>query len=471
MSTSQQKFRAPLKFNQNGTYVAVTEQDNLSIFNINPFGKIFELQGTSSGLYKSIDLNNASGLLTREELGGVLIGRYLIEMLFATSLIAVVDTIQQPKKLKIINTKRKVAICELKFDHNVRQICLNRKRLVVLLQSKQIFIYDISCMQLLHTIDIMEDKVIKELVLKEQQKYWLLKNMPGRGTTSEMDGNQPNEDDAYSYEVKMKLSGDDKSVLVYTTYSLSTVDPSEEESETTGSQENIRKNGRSKAGSPGGNNLKITLNNIMVFDALNLTQINFLPRVHNRNVQCLTLSHDGSIVVTASTRGTIIRCFKTSQEQSCFKEFRRGNRPCIITQLEVDHDIKFLACVGNSDTIHIFQMNKENAESLTGENTSSHPVPPPSSSSSVASSSTIRHQSKFTRVSKFISSNIVSHLPRQNLERNYAYIKKQNERERVILGFSTSSQEKMYVCYGDRLDVYKLPLQTGACLLAQTHVF
>lgn len=471
MSIPQQNFRAPLKFNQNGTYVAVTEQDNLSIFNINPFGKIFELQGTSSGLYKSIDLNNASGIMTREELGGVLTGRYLIEMLFATSLIAVVDTIQQPKKLKIINTKRKAAICELKFDHNVQQICLNRKRLVILLQSKQIFIYDISCMQLLHTIDIMEDKVIKELVLKQQQKSWLLKNMAVRGTTSEMDGNQTKEDDAYSYEVKMKLSGDDKSILVYTTYSLSTVDPREDETEITESNENIQKNVNPKGSSASANKLKITLNNIMVFDALNLAQLNFLPRVHNRNVQCLSLSHDGSTVVTASTRGTIIRCFKTSQEQSCFKEFRRGNRPCTITQLEMDHDITLLACVGNSDTIHIFQMNKENAASLADKNTPNNSITSSSSSPGMALPSTIRHESKFTRVSKFISSNIVSHLPRQNLERNYAYIKKQNEKEIVMIGFSNSSQDKMYVCYGDRLEVYELPSQPGSCLLTQTHVF
>ncbi len=57
-----------------------------------------------------------------------------------------------PRRLQIVNTKRQSLICELNFVTSVLAVRLNRKRLIVVLEEN-IYIYDISNMKLLHTID------------------------------------------------------------------------------------------------------------------------------------------------------------------------------------------------------------------------------------------------------------------------------------------------------------------------------
>ena len=77
-------------------------------------------------------------------------------MLFSTSLLAVVGVGDQPsmspRRLRIINTKRHSVICEVTFPSTILAVKMNKSRLVVLLQD-QIYIYDISNMRLLHTIE------------------------------------------------------------------------------------------------------------------------------------------------------------------------------------------------------------------------------------------------------------------------------------------------------------------------------
>jgi autophagy-related protein 18 len=92
----------------------------------------------------------------------------MIEMLFNTSLVELVgsgDPTFSPRKLRIVNTKvslnyelnlnslkRLSTICELTFVSSVLAVKMNRKRLIVLIEE-HIYIYDISNMKLLHTID------------------------------------------------------------------------------------------------------------------------------------------------------------------------------------------------------------------------------------------------------------------------------------------------------------------------------
>ncbi|KAI8607178.1 WD40-repeat-containing domain protein [Chytriomyces sp. MP71] len=77
-------------------------------------------------------------------------------MLFTTSLVALVGAghtpQQSPRRLQIVNTKRDSTICELTFVSSILAVKLNRRRLVVVLEE-HIYIYDISNMKLLHTID------------------------------------------------------------------------------------------------------------------------------------------------------------------------------------------------------------------------------------------------------------------------------------------------------------------------------
>lgn len=75
----------------------------------------------------------------------------LVEQLFSTSLIAIVDA-GDTQSVRIINTKTGRDICPLQFAEDVRDVRMNRKRLVVLLQS-QLHIFDMSSMKLLKKIN------------------------------------------------------------------------------------------------------------------------------------------------------------------------------------------------------------------------------------------------------------------------------------------------------------------------------
>lgn len=69
-------------------------------------------------------------------------------MLFSTSLVALTLS---PRVLRIHNTKRHSTICEMTFRTAILAVRLNRKRLVVVLES-ELYIYDISNMQILATV-------------------------------------------------------------------------------------------------------------------------------------------------------------------------------------------------------------------------------------------------------------------------------------------------------------------------------
>jgi autophagy-related protein 18 len=80
--------------------------------------------------------------------------RGIVEMLFCTSLIALVGSApdSSPRKLQIVNTKRQSMICELLFPSSILAVKLNRKTLVIILET-EIYVYDISNMRLLHVIE------------------------------------------------------------------------------------------------------------------------------------------------------------------------------------------------------------------------------------------------------------------------------------------------------------------------------
>ncbi|KAG0699222.1 WD40 repeat-like protein [Suillus ampliporus] len=116
-------------FNQDFSCVSVGTRKGYSITNCDPFGRVYTMNDGARGI---------------------------VEMLFCTSLIALVGAADQPqsspRKLQIVNTKRQSMICELLFPSSILAVKLNRKTLVIVLEV-EIYIYDISNMRLLHIIE------------------------------------------------------------------------------------------------------------------------------------------------------------------------------------------------------------------------------------------------------------------------------------------------------------------------------
>nr|XP_019070544.1 autophagy-related protein 18b isoform X1 [Solanum lycopersicum] len=106
--------------------------------------------GTREG-FKIFDCN--TGRLLYERVAGAFI---IVEMLFSSSLLAIVGAGEQPslspRRLCLFNTVTGVALEELNFLTSILAVRMNKKRLIVILQEKT-FIYDINSLKILDTID------------------------------------------------------------------------------------------------------------------------------------------------------------------------------------------------------------------------------------------------------------------------------------------------------------------------------
>ncbi|KAE8126008.1 hypothetical protein FH972_020764 [Carpinus fangiana] len=105
--------------------------------------------GTSEG-FKVFDSN--TGRLCYERAIGAFI---IVEMLFSSSLLAIVGAGEQPslspRRLCLFNTKTGAALRELNFLTSILAVRMNRERLVVVLQDKT-YVYDLNSVKILDTI-------------------------------------------------------------------------------------------------------------------------------------------------------------------------------------------------------------------------------------------------------------------------------------------------------------------------------
>ena len=67
----------------------------------------------------------------------------------------------------------------------------------------------------------------------------------------------------------------------------------------------------------------------------------------------MILNDDGTLLATASVRGTLIRIFDT-ENGSMTKELRRGTKANQIKNLKFNENSDLLACFSLSGTIHLF---------------------------------------------------------------------------------------------------------------------
>lgn len=79
-------------------------------------------------------------------------------------------------------------------------------------------------------------------------------------------------------------------------------------------------------------------------------------KAHENNIAFITLSFDGSLLATASERGTLIRIFNT-ENCNCLQELRRGSNQAEIKYICFEPNYKFIAASSNSGTIHIWSLS------------------------------------------------------------------------------------------------------------------
>ncbi|KAL3172429.1 hypothetical protein MRX96_043343 [Rhipicephalus microplus] len=104
---------------------------------------------------------------------------------------------------------------------------------------------------------------------------------------------------------------------------------------------------------------------VQIFDALNLQAKVMIP-AHDSKLAALAFNSVGTLIATASEKGTVIRVFGVADGQKLY-EFRRGMKRCAnIYSLAFSSDSLFLASSSNFETVHIFKLEDPESNRVAG---------------------------------------------------------------------------------------------------------
>jgi WD40 repeat protein len=96
-----------------------------------------------------------------------------------------------------------------------------------------------------------------------------------------------------------------------------------------------------------------------------------LIEAHESTLRALTLTPNGTLLATASHKGTVIRVWDVATSNNLY-EFRRGVERAQITCLAFSWDEQWLSCASDKGTTHIFYCDKETTKNgNNGKNKSS----------------------------------------------------------------------------------------------------
>ena len=87
-----------------------------------------------------------------------------------------------------------------------------------------------------------------------------------------------------------------------------------------------------------------------------------IVKAHNSAIRTMSLNANGTLLATASSKGTLIRIFDT-QNGKKIREFRRGTQTAIIRSIAFSKDSSALCVSSDNGTIHLFFINSENKNS------------------------------------------------------------------------------------------------------------
>ncbi|SSD58249.1 related to Autophagy-related protein 18 [Saccharomycodes ludwigii] len=330
-----------VNFNQTGSCISVGTSSGVKVFSCDPFGKFYSDESETLG-------KNGYGI---------------VEMLFSTSLLAVVglgeDISLSPRRLRLLNTKRDTVICEITFPTSILSIKMNKSRLVILLTS-QIYIYDITNMRLLHTIETSSPNLAGLIAVSPNlENNYLLYSSPPKVINSEIKDNATTNNITLSSEenvVSNSTSQVSKKTITSTNINIT--------EDSAG-----KKNGNDASVKDLSNNPSIKKNgDIIIFDLKNLQPI-MVIEAHKGEIAALTISQDGKYFATASEKGTIIRVFSVENGNKIY-QFRRGTYPTRIHSLNFSVDNTFLNATSSSRTVHIFKLVSSTPSIDTNKNTS-----------------------------------------------------------------------------------------------------
>ncbi|KAF9281058.1 autophagy protein [Mortierella alpina] len=366
-----------------GNCISVGTKNGFKIYNCDPFGKCYSKSDSSIGI---------------------------VEMLFCTSLVAIVGAgdqpVSSPRRLQIINTKRQSTICELTFPTSILSVKLNRKRLIVVLED-QIYVYDISNMKLLHTIE----------------------TSPNPHAICAL---SPSSENCY---------------LAYPSPTPSPTSP-------------FSNNGRDDSHGPSGD--------VLIFNALTLQVVNIV-QAHKTSVSNISINSEGTMLATASDKGTVIRIWSIPNAQRLY-QFRRGSQTARIYSLSFNLMSTLLCVSSDTDTVHIFKLggsSPSNSQRNAGLVDGSLDI------KKSGMGSVLRRQSM--HLGRNIAGSVGSYLPGAITEifepsRDFAYLKLPSAGVQSVIALSNTTPQVMVATSDGYLYQYNIDLENGGpCVMLKQY--
>lgn len=94
---------------------------------------------------------------------------------------------------------------------------------------------------------------------------------------------------------------------------------------------------------------------VVVFDTQSLQPVNVIE-AHKSHVQALAFNGPGTLLATASDKGTIVRVFKVPNAAKV-QEFRRGTYASKIYSMNFNSDSSLLVVSSATETVHVFRIS------------------------------------------------------------------------------------------------------------------
>ncbi|KAH9310426.1 hypothetical protein KI387_025461, partial [Taxus chinensis] len=85
---------------------------------------------------------------------------------------------------------------------------------------------------------------------------------------------------------------------------------------------------------------------------------------HESQISCFSLTRDGAILATASTRGTVVRIFNTL-DGTLLQEVRRGSDQAEVYSISLSPIAQWLAVCSEKGTVHIFGLKEKVTEKVS----------------------------------------------------------------------------------------------------------
>ncbi|KAI9599540.1 WD40-repeat-containing domain protein [Syncephalis fuscata] len=400
-----------INFNQDFSCLSVGTRTGYKIYNCDPYGKCY----AKSRLYDSIITKTNLDCAVDE------VGMGIVEMLFCTSLVALVGAGEQPgsspRRLQIVNTKRQSTICELTFPTTILAVKLNRRRLVVVLEE-QIYVYDISNMKLIHTIETTPNP----------QAVCAL---------------SPSSDNCY---------------LVYPAPSPASagspfVNPSD-----------TAQHGTTTTGT------------VYIFDTLSLQTVN-TAQAHKSPLAYVVTNAEGTMMATASDKGTVIRVFSLPDGQKLY-QFRRGSYPTRIHCISFNLVSSLLCVSSDHETVHIFKLSDGNNNddiNATGSIGRATAAYGDNNSTQGRSSGGVSKMLRASSIKKAVGKNMAGYLPDVLTEmwepaRDFAHLKLKSAGVQSLVALSSSTPQVIVVTSEGYLYLYNIDLERGGeCVFNKQH--